>query len=142
MPTNTGEITGLYGVGLNDTIVGNVFEGFLQAIWFKTEGGSIVSNNTFYDNSTAIYHSSASILNTIRNNIFWGNSSNITNVTATYNSNNLTTNPIFVDASSNNFNLQYDSPAIDIGYILPYLQYDLYGTEITTPDIGAVEYVP
>jgi hypothetical protein len=140
MPENTGRIHGLYGFGANDTIIGNIFEGLGNALYIRD--GGVVNNNTFYDNTTAIYAGSSVVLLDVRNNIFWNNASNLTNVTATQYSNNLTTDPSFVNAANNDFHLQSISSAINNGTVLLYREYDLYGTEITTPDIGAVEYTP
>ena len=52
-------------------------------------------------------------------------------------------NPLFTDASANDFSLQYASPAIDSGSVIGGRTADILNNHIYgTPDIGAYEYQP
>lgn len=140
MPLNTGRINGLYGFGATDTIVGNIFEGLSTVLWGRA--GAVVSNNTFYDNTTAIYYSSAAVYDDIVNNIFWNNGTNLLNVTATTYSGNTTTDPLFIDAVNHDFTLYAASPAVNTGDNLSYHTYDINGSIVpkgAVTDAGAYE---
>ena len=142
-----------------DVAVGyNTFINNLAGIQILS-GNMIVSNNDFYDNETAIYWSDDADTCNISNNIIYLTSSsqyginpqlthgakNIQNMTGGYGGSDLATiaDPLFVDISSENFNLQEGSPAIDSAIIVFKFDYDNKG-KINhcngTPDIGAYEY--
>ena len=80
----------------------------------------------------------------VRNNISFSNGTNTDfSGTGTVASNNLTSNPSFVDATKGNFALQAGSGAIGAGVTLSEVPYDFDG--ISRPqgsayDIGAYEY--
>ncbi len=106
---------------------------------------STVLHNTVYAADVGIEVTSLSTSAEVINNIVYASATAAiidTGVTSTV-SNNLTTDPSFVDAASNDFHLQASSLAIDAGATLPTVleDYDLR----TRPDgahsdIGAFEY--
>jgi hypothetical protein len=101
-----------------------------------------IYNNTIYNllnSSEGVYVQTTATNVQVKNNIayltggFFGGTQ----------SNNLTTNPLFVDAANGNFHLQNGSPAIDAGIALSGITVDIAG--ILKPqglayDIGAYEY--
>ena len=61
----------------------------------------------------------------------------------TVTSNNLVTDPKFVDEPSGNFKLQATSPAVNQGVVLALVPFDIAGTtrpQLGTHDMGAYEY--
>lgn len=104
-----------------------------------------IYNNTIYNTSAAgIEIGSGSTNAVVQNNIVYQNGSTIiNNGVGTQISNNLTTDPKFVNASAKDFTLQQTSPAIDTGVTLDAVTTDFAGT--TRPqgagyDVGAYEY--
>ena len=138
--------TGVYSWPGNDSIIGNVFVGFQQAM-YTDPTNTIISNNTFYDNTYCFYSPSTKQLKELRNNIFWNNTNKYYNITVLSESKNLDTNPNFVnptnDPYNNDFTLQSTSAAINEGTLLSYRKYDINGTTVPheATDIGAYEYV-
>lgn len=55
-------------------------------------------------------------------------------------SNNINANPKFIDATSNNFNLKFDSPCIDIGVNVNITSDFDRIARLGNPDLGAYEY--
>jgi parallel beta-helix repeat protein len=76
-----------------------------------------VYNNTIYNNTgDGILINSSSTAAIVKNNIIYQNGGIINNyASGTQVSNNLTTNPMFVDATGGDFSLQPGSPAINTG---------------------------
>lgn len=104
-----------------------------------------VYNNTIYANKYfGIDISSSSTSTTVRNNILYQNGGTISNTGSdTVQSNNMTGNPLFVDAAAANFSLQPGSPAIDTGVPVNEVTNDFSGIsrpQGVTYDIGAYEY--
>jgi hypothetical protein len=103
-----------------------------------------VYNNTLYKNGWGFKIHATSKGAIVRNNILYQNVIAINDRgVGTIQSNNLTTDPKFVNASANNFTLQATSPAIDAGIALSAVPTDL--NRISRPqgsryDIGAYEY--
>lgn len=104
-----------------------------------------VYNNTVYanvDEGIQIRSTSSSTL--VINNIFYSNGVNINNQGAnTTLSNNLTTDPLFVNATGWNFRLKSGSAAVDKGIALSEVSDDQEGTPRPAGagyDIGADEY--
>lgn len=108
------------------------------------------SNTKVYNNTVSantylgvdIYTSSSGAI--IKNNILYQNGGAISDLgSGTVRSNNLTTNPLFVDAAAHNFALQAGSPAMDAGGTISEVTDDYDG--VSRPqgaayDIGAYEY--
>lgn len=136
----------------------NTFINNLSAIQIMS-GNMIVSNNDFYDNETAINWSDAADTCNISNNIIYLTSSaqngintqlkhggsNIQNIVGGNRGSDLVTiaDPLFVDVSNEDFNLQEGSPAIDAASTVFKFDYDNQGNINHcngTPDIGAFEY--
>lgn len=116
--------------------------------WSSTSTASLtkVYNNTVYNNLPGlgidIFASSSQA--EVKNNIVYKNGGAIGNKgSGTANSNNLLTDPKFVDELGGNFKLQATSPAVNQGVILPLVTTDLAGTarpQLGTHDMGAYEY--
>ncbi len=105
-----------------------------------------VYNNTVYNNLPGlgidIFTSSSQA--EVKNNIVYKNGGTIGNKGAsTVMSNNLLTDPKFVDELGGNFKLQSTSPAVNQGVILSLVPTDLAGVtrpQLGTHDMGAYEY--
>jgi parallel beta-helix repeat protein len=103
-------------------------------------------NNTVFGNSGSgieIFDSAPQTV--VRNNIVYGNGGTIADwgAVGTVLSNNLTTDPKFVNPSAHDFLLQEGSPAIDAGVMVSAVTTDIIG--VPRPqggiyDIGAYEY--
>jgi hypothetical protein len=110
-----------YGAGENLQFVNNLFYKNAKSglLCSTTASNAKIFNNTFWNNGYyAMKLADTNCTNTqIRNNIFWQNiPGNILNGGAgTTDSNNLTTDPKFIDPSKDDFRLQSGSPAIDQG---------------------------
>ena len=134
------------GTGNGAQVYNNVFHNSPNGSGVTLSGGSSnvkVYNNTFYKNKRGIVVNGNNPL--IKNNIAYLNSSgNITTLGGRPTlSNNLTSNPLFVDPAKNNFKLQAASPAIDAGAILSEVKNDFVGVprpQGSTYDIGAYEH--
>jgi parallel beta-helix repeat protein len=104
--------------------------------------GTRVYNNTLYGNSVGItVHSGV----TVRNNIAYRNGKDIEHSGNSVVSDNLTTDPRFVNPDAMNFRLQAGSPAVDKGAAIAEVPRDLDG--VSRPqgagyDIGAFEFKP
>ena len=116
----------------------------------RTDYGSVnakIYNNTIYNNSGNAIWIGAGAANTIvQNNIGWANGSDgVRNEgTATIVSNNLFTDPSFVNSAAADFHLQSTSPAINAGVALSEVTTDYDGVsrpQGSAYDIGAYEYV-
>ena len=110
---------------------------------YDTCGDCVVYNNTVYGSQYGTYITGTRTI--LKNNIFFQNSGgNILNDgVGTIQSNNLTSNPLFVDASSGDFHIQSGSPAIDAGITLTEVSTGIDGTprpQGAAYDIGAYEY--
>jgi parallel beta-helix repeat protein len=99
-------------------------------------------NNTVYNNGGfGIYVTGNPA--TVKNNIAFLNSTAVSATSSSSVSNNLTTNPSFVNASASNFYLLSSSPAINKGAVMSEVTRDFVGTlrpQGTSHDIGAYEY--
>jgi parallel beta-helix repeat protein len=107
---------------------------------------NIVYNNTVYNNSYGIIVRGSSSGATLKNNLF--TSSTVTDIVdlgiRTVSTNNLTTDPRFVNPGANDFHLQSGSTAIDSGTTLSEVTTDFDGTlrpQGRGYDIGAYEYL-
>jgi hypothetical protein len=146
-PLNNNETVGFWnGSDGADTVINNVFVGYGIAVYQATTDNSLYDNNTFYDNTNCVYASPAKTIPSFRNNITYNNANVFTNVTATLNSNNVSSNPSFVNPTLNrttaDFSLQSGSSAIDAGVTIDYVPIDIEGK--TRPsglyDAGAYEH--
>ena len=142
---NTTFDVGIYGTGTGDTLIGNVFIGLSIAIQVARTG-TVMLNNSFYNNLYSLWASSSTSMGAFRNNIIYGNTNNFTNVTVPTQSNNYYLNPFWNDPANNDLTLTPSSAAvIDQGYATSYRAYDPEGTAIpqgSAQEIGAYEYTP
>jgi hypothetical protein len=103
-----------------------------------------IYNNTIYDNNDAGILMATCTSVTIRNNIYYLNGSATSgSCTSTTTSNNLSTDPSFVNAAGANFHLTLGSTAIDTGTTVASVTTDF--DAVTRPkgaayDIGAFEF--
>lgn len=111
-----------------------------------TASNSKIYNNTVYNNMPGlgidVFVSSSQA--DIKNNIVYKNGGTIGNKgSGTITSNNLVTDPKFVDEPNGNFKLQATSPAVNQGVIIAQVPFDIEGTtrpQLGTHDVGAYEY--
>ncbi|MBX3349333.1 MAG: right-handed parallel beta-helix repeat-containing protein, partial [Nitrospira sp.] len=116
--------------------------------WTSSATASLtkVYNNTVYNNMPGlgidIFASSSQT--EVKNNIVYKNGGAIGNKgVSTVTSNNLLTDPKFVDELGGNFKLQSTSPAVNQGVILSLVPIDLAGVtrpQLGTHDMGAYEF--
>lgn len=100
---------------------GTSSSGAATGIRLHNTTGTKVWNNTIYANKTYGLQIASSNFSTVaQNNIIYGNGAgNYSNQSgSTSYTNNVTTDPKFVSASSNNFQLQANSPAVNKGVTL------------------------
>jgi len=158
------------GMGIHNGNEGQVVDGVtfynnLTGIIFRYGGNNVVKNSIFYNNesrgiwapgsgnkiynNTFVGNGSEAILiwsggqSDVQNNIFWNTGTPIADPGGSNISNNLTTNPNFVNEGSGDFHLQSSSPAIDAGTTLPEVPCDHDGNARpagSAYDIGAYEY--
>ena len=110
----------------------------------KTARSAKVYHNTIYSNSWGVQILAGSVSTELRNNIIYGNGNTVyDNASGTLASNNVTANPMFVNAGAKDFNLVSGSPAIDSGMTLALVSDDLLGKPRPSGmayDAGALEY--
>lgn len=130
---------------VNNRAVNNLVYGNYWGFSSTWTGASAIKvyNNTFYANRNGIEIGADTANADVRNNLLFQNgSAAIANAsTSTTLSNNLTTDPRFVNAPID-FSLRAGSPAIDAGATLPGVVDDFVGTPRPTGayDIGAYEF--
>jgi parallel beta-helix repeat protein len=130
--------------GDNNSAYNNVIYNNWSGIAINYSSNSHVYNNTLYNNSQpecidASVNVSGAV---IRNNICYQSGTIATSSDAVL-SDNLTANPLFVDAAKANFHLQSGSPAIDQGLTISTVNHDRDGNlrpQGGAYDIGAYEY--
>ena len=148
---------------LNNTIIqNNIFHGdFNHGTYLDNEiATAIVRDNTYYgcDKSISAHYQNVEVynnaivnssdysiyngygvLNYYNNSIYGGT----INGSPTDEGNNITGDPLFTDASNNDFTLLWNSSLIDVGTTISGITTDYAGNNIYgTPDIGAYEYQP
>jgi hypothetical protein len=159
------------GVGLDDGTpspasgiftsgIGDGVEVYNNLIWNNPDGIAInwgssntyIYNNTIYNNTkgapsaahSCIWNGTDTTGTIIRNNICWQNPGAIIDDTrSAVKSNNLMTDPLFVNPATWNFHLQSGSPAINAGATITMISDDYSGVlrpQGTGYDIGAYEY--
>lgn len=104
----------------------------------------LVYHNTFYHNVADIVIDSGADDTEVKNSILFGSDSTISNSgTGTVTSNNVTSDPSFVDAGNGDFHLQSGSVARNAGTnLLATVATDFDGvSRDTSPDVGAYEFV-
>jgi Right handed beta helix region len=158
--TDFGRAWGILVAGNNNEVYNNIvydnsvaYQGNNASIFVFYGSNNKIYNNTIYGNNMEginIAGSSTGTLNTdVRNNIVFANSQPafINGGNGTNQQNNLMdgTNPLFVNPSAGNFQLQPNSQAIDAGTRISIVTTDFVG--VTRPegggvDIGAYEYRP
>jgi parallel beta-helix repeat protein len=138
--------SGNNNIAYNNLVYGNF--GGIQISTGSSTTNSQVYNNTVYANKNwGIHVQSGSSGAIIKNNIIYQNFGGdiVNSGTATIQSNNLSTDPQFVNALANDFRLQSGSPAIDTGVDLSAqaITMDFAGRarpQAQSFDIGAYEY--
>ncbi|GJL59415.1 MAG: hypothetical protein NPIRA03_22720 [Nitrospirales bacterium] len=118
---------GLYS-GEGNMAINNLIWGSLQ-IGIQIHYDALTSkvyNNTVYGNKSGILVGTRAKNSKVVNNISYNNSSNNFENAGenTSSNNNLTENPLFIDASKRDFHLQSGSPAILAGSIISEVAYD------------------
>jgi len=145
---------GILFTGDNNVVYNNIFYNITSpqptssaGLVFFTGSGNTAYNNTIVNNigyGVKIDSYSSSIV--IKNNIAYRNTGGdyVDNGSGTTTSNNLYgVDPLFVDLSANNFQLQSTSRAIDAAVSISVVTSDLVGMarpQGSAPDIGAYEY--
>jgi parallel beta-helix repeat protein len=134
----------------NNILYRNGTSGSGDGISVTTSGGAPsrtkIYNNTIWNNkSYPIEIKIGSTETEIKNNIFWqnGNANVSNNGNGTVQSNNLASDPKFIDAAKLNFRLLSGSPAIDKGAQISIVTTDFDGVlrpHGASYDIGAFEY--
>jgi parallel beta-helix repeat protein len=142
-------------IGNSPIIINNTFFGNNVAIRIDRRVDSstqIFRNNLIYENNIGLEvdFGSESYNPTWENNLVYGNTVNYDIITdQTGINSNISSDPLFIDASSGNYRLKADSPAIDSGSELsaPTTDFDgvlrpVDGNEdgLTATDIGAFEF--
>lgn len=124
---------------------GTSSSGVANGIRIEYATGTKLWNNTVYGNKSYGIHIGPYAKSTvIQNNISYGNSSGSyynRGASTTY-TNNVTTDPKFVNSSSNNFQLQSSSPAVNKGVALSSVPNDFRNVarpKSATHDIGGYE---
>jgi hypothetical protein len=159
--TDYGRAWGILVAGNNNELYNNLvydnsvaYQGNNASIFVYYGSGNKIYNNTIYGNNMeGISISGAggdgSVGTDVRNNIMFANSQTafINSGTGTNQQNNLMdgTNPLFVNPSAGNFQLQPNSQAIDTGARISTVTTDFQGVarpEGSGVDIGAYEYRP
>ena len=137
----------IIGAGKGNLVYNNiVYNNFGYGIRHSRNAKSF--NNTIYNNQDmAIELAYSGGSSEVRNNIFWGNGTDavVNHGTGTpTTSNNLTSNPRFLDAGGFDFRLENSSPAIDSGInLVSYFDFDFDGVSSKRDsnfDIGAYEF--
>ncbi len=139
--------------GTGNLIMNNIVRGNKNGIHVGNQWTSAatatqtkVYNNTVYSNlpGLGIDVFSSSSQAEIKNNIVYKNGGAIGNKgSGTVNSNNLLTDPKFIDEPGGNFKLQASSPAVNQGAVLTLVPTDLAGVsrpQLGVHDMGAYEY--
>ena len=137
----------LYLSGTNTLVRNNVFYGAAQ--FYAIVMGNSSSIQTLNNSITGatecgiVSGSGAGAGNQTRNNIVFGNGSNICTGHVGVQSNNLTTNPLWTNPAAGDFTLQAGSPAINAGMTLANVPTDKVGTprpQGAAYEIGAYEF--
>jgi parallel beta-helix repeat protein len=139
--------------GSNNVAYNNVFysnQSGIQVAYTNGGANNQIYNNTIYGNSISgidVFNDAPGTV--IKNNIIFKNGDGSSSqqiidrgATGTVQSNNLITNPQFVNVSANDFSLQAASPAINAGLTVSQVTTDIKGIarpQGTAYDIGAYE---
>jgi hypothetical protein len=142
-PNGGGIIT---GSGSNSFIFNNlIYENKDGIVVCCSPNTQRIYNNTIYKNSRYGVEVQAGSGHNVANNIIYlSGLSNIRFLVGVNAFNNLTLDPLFVDATTFNLHLRASSPAIDSGATLPEVPTDLDGhsrPQGSAYDIGAYEFV-
>ena len=136
--------SGTGNIAYNNIVWGNGKRKSAGGIWIAYNArGNKICNNTIFSNTGDCVRVRTDQNALVRNNICWQNSTNIIDETGTaVISNNLFTNPSFVDALRLDFTLSANSPALNNGVPISEVQYDF--NRVPRPqgvafDVGAFE---
>jgi len=149
---NTGAFGILVGGGAGNVAYNNIVYknglvdgGGIRIAYAYSGTNNKVLNNTVYGNTGTCILVNDSTASFVENNICFGNTLNsiVDNGTGTTISNNLTSDPSFVDAAHFNFALQASSAAVNAGMTVSEVLTDFAGTSRPQGgafDLGAYEY--
>jgi parallel beta-helix repeat protein len=135
--------TGANNIAYNNLVYDNGYAGI--AVDYNASNAKVY-NNTVYGNAVRGISLGGSTSNAlVRNNIVFNNPTNTADNGGTGNvfSNNLTSNPSFVDVTNKDFRLQAGSQAVNAGMTISAVTNDYAGTprpQGSSYDIGAYEY--
>jgi parallel beta-helix repeat protein len=140
--------SGSNNIACNNIIYGQVGgsgNGGIQVAYTNGGTNNQVYNNTVYGNpGNGIDIFAGASGTVVKNNIVYGNGGGISDAgTGTVLSNNVTTDPQFVNASANDFSLRASSPAINAGVTVSIVTTDMNGVarpQGAAYDVGAYEY--
>jgi len=136
--------SGTNNIASNNILRNNTWSGL--CINYNSVSNTKAYNNTIYGNGNPGIELQGSVNAVIKNNIIYQNGGVIAeySTSGTIQSNNLTTDPKFVNAAGGNFRVQSASPSINAGTALAEVATDFDG--VARPqggayDIGAFEYL-
>ncbi len=135
--------------GDDNQVYNNIISRCTYGIQSGRSNRTVIANNTIYGltgvNAAPIWVTSGTGV-VVRNNIVYGNvvdTIDTAGATSPMVSNNLMTDPSFINVAANAFGLQGNSRAIDAGMTVPFISTDISGTARPQGggmDIGAYEY--
>ena len=137
---------GANNIAYNNLVYGQLVGGSGIDSDYSASNTQIYNNTIYSNNGNGMNIGPGSTNAVIKNNIIFSNGGIPVNDhgVSTIQSNNLTTDPSFVDASLNNFHLQVTSVAINAGVTLLEVPTDISGIlrpQGSAYDIGAYEFV-
>jgi len=131
----------------NNISYGNTYYGIY--VGMNSTDKSYVQNNTVYNNyNYGIFIGDDAKNTTVSNNISYlnkGENIGLQNQTGSILSQNLSSNPFFINATAKDFHLKSGSPAIDKGEVINFISNDFSGNsrpQGSSYDIGAYEEIP